>query len=180
MKIVKEHGNRQNYQRDYLINGISNANNEDLILFSDVDENSKFKKFKKFYKSIKDKIGIFDQKLFYYKLNLQVVDYDQWEGTRICKKKYLKSFSWLRDNIRLKNLKYSFGDLTSLKKFFKVEDGGWHFSFLGNAEFISSKIKSYVHSEYDQEKYTKIEEINERIKNAIDPYDRKRKLLLFL
>ena len=99
---------RQNYQRDYLINGISNANNEDLILFSDVDEIPNLKNLKNFTNQLKDKIGIFDQKVFYYKLNLQVVDYDQWEGTRICKKKYLKSFSWLRDNIRLKNLKYSF------------------------------------------------------------------------
>ena len=168
---------RQNYQRDYLINGISNANNEDLILFSDVDEIPNLKNLKNFTNQLKDKIGIFDQKVFYYKLNLQVVDYDQWEGTRICKKKYLKSFSWLRDNIRLKNLKYSFWRFGKFKKIFKVEDGGWHFSFLGNAEFISSKIKSYVHSEYDQEKYTKIEEINERIKNAIDPYDRKKKIV---
>ena len=168
---------RQNYQRDYLINGISNANNEDLILFSDVDEIPNLKNLKNFTNQLIDKIGIFDQKVFYYKLNLQVVDYDQWEGTRICKKEYLKSFSWLRDNIRLKNLKYNFWRFDKFKKIFKVEDGGWHFSFLGNAEFISSKIKSYVHSEYDQEKYTKIEEINERIKNAIDPYDRKKKIV---
>ena len=32
--------------------------------------------------------------------------------------------------------------------------------------------------QYDKEKYTKIEEINERIKNAIDPYDRKKKLVI--
>ena len=39
---------RQNYQRDYLINGISNANNEDLILFSDVDEIPNLQNIKNF------------------------------------------------------------------------------------------------------------------------------------
>ena len=168
---------RQNYQRNYLINGISKANNDDLILFSDVDEIPNLKNLDYFKNKLKDNIGIFDQKVFYYKLNLRVTDYEQWEGTRICNKRFLKSFSWLRDKVRLKNLKYSFWRFNKFKKIYKIENGGWHFSFLGNAEFISSKIKSYVHSEYDQEKYTKIEEINNRIKNALDPYDRKKKII---
>tara|TARA_B100000700_G_scaffold34192_1_gene33020 strand:- start:59 stop:865 length:807 start_codon:yes stop_codon:yes gene_type:complete len=168
---------RQNYQRNYLINGISKANNDDLILFSDVDEIPNLKNLDYFKNKLKDNIGIFDQKVFYYKLNLRVTDYEQWEGTRICNKRFLKSFSWLRDKVRLKNLKYSFWRFDKFKKIYKIENGGWHFSFLGNAEFISSKIKSYVHSEYDQEKYTKIEEINNRIKNALDPYDRKKKII---
>ena len=55
-----------------------------------------------------DKIGIFDQEVYYYKLNLKVTDYSQWEGTRVLRKKYLKTFSWLRNKIRLKNLNYGF------------------------------------------------------------------------
>jgi len=168
---------RQNYQRDYLINGITKADPDDLILFSDVDEIPNLKNLNNFLNKNENKVGIFDQKVFYYKLNLQVLDYDQWEGTRVCKKKYLKSFSWLRDNIRLKNLKYGFWRIDKFKKIYKIRNGGWHFSFLGSAEFISSKIRSYVHSEYDKEKYTKIEEINKRIKNTLDPYDRKKKIV---
>ena len=168
---------RQNFQRDYLINGITNADKDDIILFSDIDEIPNLKNLNTYINEAYNKIGIFDQKVFYYKLNLQVLDYDQWEGTRVCKKKYLKSFSWLRDNIRLKNLKYGFWRIDKFKKIYKIQNGGWHFSFLGSAEFISSKIRSYVHSEYDKEKYTKIEEINKRIKNTLDPYDRKKKIV---
>jgi len=47
---------------------------------------------------------------------------------------------------------------------------------LGNPAFIASKIKSYVHNEYDTEEYTNLEKINLRIKNLIDPFDRNKKL----
>ena len=51
-----------------------------------------------------------------------------------------------------------------------------NFSFLGDANLIASKIKSYVHSEYDKSKFTNLEEINKRIENNLDPYDRKKTL----
>tara|TARA_B100001121_G_C18658803_1_gene607795 strand:- start:413 stop:1219 length:807 start_codon:yes stop_codon:yes gene_type:complete len=165
---------RQNFQRDYLINGIKNADKDDLILFSDIDEIPNLEKLNSFTSQINSKIGIFDQKVFYYKLNLNVLDYNQWEGTRVSKKKYIKSFSWLREHVRLKNLKYGFWRIDKFKKIFKVSNGGWHFSFLGDANLISSKIKSYVHSEFDETKFTNIEEINKRIQNNLDPYDRKK------
>ncbi len=165
---------KQNYQRNYLINGLDNAKSDDLILFSDVDEIPNLREFGDI--SDNNFIGIFDQKVFYYKLNLQVLDYIQWEGTRVCKKKELKSFSWLRDKVRLKNLKYPFWRFDKFKRVYKIENGGWHFSFLGSPEFISSKIKSYVHEEYDLEKFTNIDNIDEKIKNLIDPFNRNKKL----
>jgi len=168
---------RQNYQRNYLSKGIIHAEEDDIIMFSDVDEIPNPEKIKYYLEKDSEKIGIFDQKVFYYKLNLKVSDYQQWEGTRICKKKNLKSFSWLRDNVRLKNLKYGFWRINKYKKISKIENGGWHFSFLGNASFISSKIKSYVHNEYDIDKFTSLDEINYRIANHIDPYYRKKKLV---
>lgn len=166
---------KQNYQRNYLINGLNNSKPDDLILFSDVDEIPNLNKIKNDFPN--DYIGIFDQKVFYYKLNLQVSDYTQWEGTRVCKKRELKSFSWLRDKVRLKNLKYPFWRFDKFKRIFKIENGGWHFSFLGSPKFISSKIKSYVHEEYDLEKFTDIQIIENKIKNLIDPFDRNKKLI---
>ncbi len=172
----KRSWDRQNFQRNYLINGISDADKDDIILFSDIDEIPNLRKSNDFIEKINDKIGIFDQKVFYYKLNLNVLDYNQWEGTRISKKKYIKSFSWLREHVRLKNLRYGFWRIDKFKNIFKISDGGWHFSFLGDANLIASKIKSYVHSEYDKNKFTNLDEINKRIQNNIDPYDRNKTL----
>ena len=61
---------RQDYQRDYLINGISSSKSEDIILFSDVDEIPNLEKNMKLIYDNPDKIGIFDQEVYYYKLNI--------------------------------------------------------------------------------------------------------------
>ncbi len=104
------------------------------------------------------------------------MDYTTWEGTKILLKKNLQSFSWLRSNVKLKNLKYNFWRIDKFKKIYEINDGGWHFSFLGSPETISSKIKSYTHSEYDTDEFTDLTKINDRINNLQDPYDRNKKL----
>ena len=83
----------------------------------------------------------------------------------------------MRDNVRIKNLKYKFWRIDKYKKIFKIYNGGWHFSFLGEPEFISSKIKSYTHNELDKEEFTNLKKISERIKNLKDPFDRNKKLV---
>ena len=168
---------RQNYQRNYLFNGLTSADKDDLILFSDADEIPNPKVLKEYSKINENKVGIFIQKFFYYKLNLNVPTYSSWEGTRSCQKKNLKSFSWLRDKTKIKNLQYGFWRIDKYKDISKIDNGGWHFSFLGSADFIASKIKSYVHSEYDKDDYTNLEKINFRIKNMIDPFDRHKDLV---
>ena len=167
---------RDQFQRNALERGYKNCDPEDWIMISDIDEIPNLKNLNDLLNKTNNKIGIFDQKVFYYKLNLNVLDYQQWEGTRISKKKNIKSFSWLREHVRLKNLRYGFWRIDKFKNIFKINNGGWHFSFLGDANLIASKIKSYVHSEYDKSKFTDIEEINKRIENNIDPYDRKKAL----
>ena len=81
------------------------------------------------------------------------------------------------DKIRLKNLNYGFWRFDKYKNIYKILNGGWHFSFLGNPEMISSKIKSYTHLEYDKNEFTDIEKIKKRILELRDPYDREKKLV---
>ena len=74
----------------------------------------------------KKNIIMFKQLFFYYKFNL-LYDKKFWVGTKACKKKKLKSLSWLR-NIKLK--KYPFWRLDTLFSETKqinldiIEDGG--------------------------------------------------------
>lgn len=113
---------RQDYQRDFLINGLNKADSNDIILFSDVDEIPNLEiNIDKIIKNL-DKIGIFNQKVFYFKLNLRVMDYKTWEGTKILLKKNLQSFSWLRSNVKLKNLKYNFWRIDKFKKIYEINE----------------------------------------------------------
>ena len=80
---------RENYQRNCISRGIEKADNEDLIIISDLDEIPNPNKLKEFKKSMK--YAVFKQMHFYYKINLQSQVNPFWFGSRICVKKYLKS-----------------------------------------------------------------------------------------
>ena len=93
---------RENAQRNYIINGLNNANNEDIILISDVDEIPKIDKFD--FDKVNNKIILFRQDMFYYKFNLCLPNF-KWPGTKACRKKDLLSPQWLRN---IKEKKYPF------------------------------------------------------------------------
>ena len=68
---------------DYMMRGISDAKDEDLIIISDNDEIPNLESFK--FKSSKKNFIIFKQLLFYYKFNLYH-DLLPWFGSKACKK----------------------------------------------------------------------------------------------
>ena len=141
---------RENLQRDTIINGLKDADKNDWIIISDLDEIPDLTNIN--FNNIKNKIIFFKQKVFYYKLNLELKTL-RWIGTKACKKKHLKSPQWLR-NIKDKIYpKWRIDILFSEKKYndiFFVENGGWHFSFVKKPEDIEKKLKSYLHHrEYD-------------------------------
>ena len=141
---------RENLQRDTIFNGLKNADKNDWIIISDLDEIPDLTNIN--FNNIKNKIIFFKQKVFYYKLNLELKTL-RWIGTKACKKKNLKSPQWLR-NIKDKIYpKWRIDILFSEKKYndiFFVENGGWHFTFVKKPEDIEKKLKSYLHHrEYD-------------------------------
>jgi len=141
---------RENLQRDTILKGLKDADKNDWIIISDLDEIPDLTNIN--FNNIKNKIIFFKQKVFYYKLNLELKNL-RWIGTKACRKKHLNSPQWLR-NIKDKIYpKWRVDILFSQKKYndiFFVENGGWHFSFVKKPEDIEKKLKSYLHHrEYD-------------------------------
>ena len=141
---------RENLQRDTILKGLKDADKNDWIIISDLDEIPDLTNIN--FNNIKNKIIFFKQKVFYYKLNLELKNL-RWIGTKACRKKHLNSPQWLR-NIKDKIYpKWRVDILFSPKKYndiFFVENGGWHFSFVKKPEDIEKKLKSYLHHrEYD-------------------------------
>jgi len=131
---------RINYQRDKLMEGLYEANDEDYILYSDNDEIPNLSNID--FRNIKNKIIIFKQKLYYYKFNL-FFGRISWYGTKACKKKDLKTFSWLRDIKSKKYPIYRVDNILSKKKYINVkiiDDGGWHFSQVKTPKDIQIKL----------------------------------------
>lgn len=141
---------RENLQRDTILDGLKDADKNDWVIISDLDEIPNLENLN--FSNIKNKIIFFKQKVFYYKLNLELKTL-RWIGSKACRKKDLKSPQWLR-NIKDKIYsKWRLDILFSEKKYsdiYFIENGGWHFSFVKKPEDIEKKLKSYLHHrEYD-------------------------------
>ena len=170
-KYIHNANYRENGQRNFISSGLKHAQNDDLILISDVDEIPNLENLTN--KKITDEIILFKQDMFYYKFNLKLPNLI-WSGTKGCKKKYLKSPQWLRN---VKDKKYSFFRLDtyfSEKKYINLEfidNGGWHFSNIKTAKEIEHKLKSYLHHrEFDVNPMT-VNEIENIIINKKAIYD---------
>ena len=142
---------RENGQRNHILAGLDNADIDDIILISDVDEIPNLNSID--FTKIREKIFMFRQDMFYYKFNLKLPNM-VWTGTKGCRKKNLLSPQWLRN---VKDRKYSifrFDILFSDKKYNSikfVDKGGWHFTNLKTAKEIEHKLKSYLHHwEFDE------------------------------
>ena len=162
---------RENGQRNYIEKGLIEANENDIILISDVDEIPNLENIE--FKKISKKIILFKQNMFYYKFNLCLPNLI-WTGTKGCRKKDLINPQWLRN---IKDRKYSFFRLDTFfsknkyRSVRRIIDGGWHFTNIKNAEAIEHKLKSYLHhGEFDLNPLS-ITQINEIIKKKHAIYD---------
>jgi beta-1,4-mannosyl-glycoprotein beta-1,4-N-acetylglucosaminyltransferase len=156
----------EQHQRNSIMNGLSEAHDNDLIILSDVDEIPNLKKLNEFDKT---KYAVFSQKMFMYKLNLLNLKENNWHGSKICLKKNLRSPQWLRD---LKFKKYPFWRIDKIKNIQIINEGGWHFAYLQSPENISKKIKSFAHGEFNKDEFINIKNIENRIKNNEDVFNR--------
>jgi len=141
---------RENFQRNFIYKGISQASDNDWIIISDLDEIPDLKNYD--LKKSELPLIFFKQLMIYYKFNLVLKNYS-WIGSKACKKKNLISPQWLRN---IKDRSYPWWRLDTLfskskyNKIMIIENGGWHFSYIKNASDIEKKLKSYLHHrEYD-------------------------------
>ena len=154
---------RIEFQRNEILRGLSNATDEDYIIYSDNDEIPNLENIN--FLQNKSKIILFKQNMYYYKFNLAYPKLD-WYGSKSCKKKNLKNISWLRN---IKTKKYNLlriDTLFSNSKYIDlkiIENGGWHFTNLKTPEELYKKyLNDEMHSEFENKKMN-IEDIKKKI-----------------
>lgn len=170
-KLILNGMARDYFQRDSLSKGLKEADREDLILISDLDEIPNLENIN--LNNIKNEIIIFEQKILYYKLNLLYEDFT-WQGTRAIKYKNLVSPQWLR-NIKGKNYpKWRLDTFFSKKKYSNlvfVKNGGWHFTCLKTPEQLEKKLLNYAHHYEYQVSGINIQNIREFMEKKRIIYD---------
>jgi len=146
-------------QRDYISKNLINFSSDDIFMISDVDEIP-------CKEIINDLLSVNLESNFKYMLkfdwfwyNFITKQHSTMPGTAITTVKYaIKKGS---NGIRYERHKYP-----------TIENGGWHFSYFGDINFIQNKIKSFSHQEYNKEEYISDTNILDSVRNKTDIFHR--------
>ncbi|HDR2748312.1 TPA: benzoate transporter [Enterobacter asburiae] len=172
-------------QRNAIMQGLTQASDDDLILVSDVDEIFS----PQVVASINPKklCTTIYQNFYNYQFNLQVFNTDN--TPRKCKlpratqyKNLVSFFGGEPESFRNLKRTRSVKNWSWLKwNWFKInnsiiDNGGWHFSWVMTPERISEKMSTISHTEYDLPEFNNPEHIMKVIKNAEDIWGRDRTL----
>ena len=158
---------RDQFQRNALVRGLSDCDLDDIIMISDLDEIPNPEKISDFKKE--DKYACFVQGNFLFKLNLLNTSEPKWFGTRVCRKKDLKSPQWLRE---IKSRKIPFYKFYKPKFDKFILNGGWHFSSVKTAEGIYKKLHSFSEQQFNNKKFKDMDIIKNKIEQKKDLFDR--------
>lgn len=137
-------------QRDYLVKGLFDADKNDVVMLSDVDE---IPNTDLIPDVAPEKLSVLVQKLYYYYVN--GFQDQPWPGTLIGSIDTILPFSIKRRGLfqphRVEGVKDALPFTGP-----RLIPGGWHFSFLGGIDKIQQKIESY------SEMSTDIDEVKDR------------------
>ena len=170
-KLILNGMARDYFQRENLKKGLENLNGEDLVIISDLDEIPNLKNLNS--NKIDNNIVIFQQKMFYYKLNL-LYDKFIWAGSKAVKFKNFVSPQWLRNVKSKKYPSWRIDTFFSKKKYsnlYYVNDGGWHFTCIRTPEDLEKKLLNFAHHYEFEQSGLKINDIRKLIKEKRVMYD---------
>jgi beta-1,4-mannosyl-glycoprotein beta-1,4-N-acetylglucosaminyltransferase len=157
------------------MNGLLNhAEPEDIIIISDLDEIPDPDAVKFVVSNfVPGKIYNLCQKWYMYFLNVHYAK--EWFGTRICNFELLQQHSVDLMRHHLENRDEQPGPI--------IEDGGWHFSFLGGQKAVMEKLKAYSYQGRRSAFFLKIldylfpSRIHKKIENNEDIFSTGRKFV---
>lgn len=155
------HWQRERDQRNAIVRGLVNCSNYDIIILSDVDEIPN-PEIVSSYRHRCD-LGHLKQSLYYYYFNCKATTI--WDKARIFPYTFLLKYS--PQQIR-ENLPHT----SSSIPFIYIENGGWHFSYLGGVNAIQNKLNSFSHQELNLPEINNPGFISNAIENGKDLYNR--------
>lgn len=173
---------RDTYQKNGGTKGLEGCKDDDIILFSDLDEIPNPQAILAALENFQDdKVYHFAQRLFYCYLNMEEVSgsllsqagefegvqQKQWIGTKMCSYRLMKE-----KNIRFGELRYPEWKEIGIR----VADGGWHFGYMGGLgetdikKRVKDKVVSAAHQEYNSRSV--LSEVEDKIKDGKDIFGR--------
>lgn len=177
---------RDTFQKNAVGRGLSGCRDEDIIIFSDLDEIPNPEKVKEIIQKIhknengaQDKVFHLAQRLFYCYLNMEEIsgnllaycgefagaERKKWLGSKVCSYKVARSMP-------LGELRWP-----KCKEFgVRVDEGGWHFGYMGGSgekdvkKRVAQKVRSAAHQEYNNRAV--LSEVGDKIRDGEDIFGR--------
>lgn len=139
---------REGYQRYCIHRGIQSLglSSDDRIIISDCDEIPDKQTIKN---ANIDKLYSLEQDLYYYNLTLK--EKSKWTQSKIC---------CYKDYIQYNNPQ----SIRMVQTSNSLPNGGWHFSYFGNIDFIINKIRNFCH--YDVFQHLSDNDIKQKLDNG--------------
>lgn len=161
---------RENFQRKALFRGLTDCSDDDIITVTDADEIPRAESLLSYSKE--QGVCCLEMIMSYYYMNYIGTGKDRtWYHAKIAPFGMLKKLDVciLRYTIHNQYLE------TPELNFYLgvVENSGWHFSFLGGADAIATKIKAYCHQELNKDEYVNKDHIDKVLSNGDDIFNRK-------
>lgn len=148
----------ENAQRNAILEGLKNLPEDAVVMVSDLDEIPNIDAIDRAARMLKYKQMVsLETRQFYYNLGQCLVE--PWPATVLAINKDVKFITpqTMRDG---KN------------SLLRIKNGGWHLTYFGDINTIQNKIKNFAHQEYNNDRYTSIEYIEQRVKNGEELYGR--------
>jgi beta-1,4-mannosyl-glycoprotein beta-1,4-N-acetylglucosaminyltransferase len=150
----------EKFQRNCISRGIDKLHlqDNDVITITDLDEipNPKILEQIKNNEIVVD-INIIELDFYYYNLHSKM-DH-KWHHSKILTFRKYTELNITCDAIRFYNCPV-------------IENAGWHLSYFGDGKFIKNKLENFSHQEYNKPQFVDEKQIELRIKNSKDLFDR--------
>lgn len=143
----------EHLQRNSVSRGLVKANDNDIVLMSDVDEIPDPELFKSLPEILRHQTATFNQKMFRYFLNCQCT-HEEWKGTRAISRGRLDLVGGAEA------LRHMDGKI--------LDNGGFHYTGIGGVDQFMKKMGSFSHSDIcDVPQYQDREEMRKLFKNNV-------------
>jgi beta-1,4-mannosyl-glycoprotein beta-1,4-N-acetylglucosaminyltransferase len=163
----------ENYQRNYLINGLWDANDHDWVIISDLDEIPNPSSIFSYSPVFFPRASLLQYAYVYY-LNNQVFFNGQpylWTLPKITTFKNIKcKFLSLEEVRNFRSSGFWRGIKRNWMKFRTqtIRNGGWHFTWMGGVKRILLKMDSMAHQEFNKPENRDCELIEYKIRTGGD------------
>ena len=155
---------REQFQRNALFRGLGHAMAEDYIIISDVDEIPKSTVISQLAQGGSDVYGL---RLWLFSLRLNYLNLSGPEVHRVWPVIIRRRLFETAEATRAMRTIIDFG-----KQYMAVDDGGWHFSSIGDSETVRSKIKNTSHQEFNRPDILEAVKVDGIIEDGRDLFSR--------